>query len=396
MPGPLSSLKILDFSTLLPGPFASMMLADMGAEVLRVEAPHRPDMVRLMPPFDEEGNSSWHALLNRSKRSLALDLKKPGATEVIKRLVSVGGYDIVLEQFRPGVMGRLGIGYETLAAVNPQLIYCAITGYGQTGPYKGRAGHDLNYLALAGVMSHTGRKDSGPVPPGVQVADVGGGSLGAVTGILAAVIHRQVTGEGQMVDISMFDMSIAWHSHVVSAFLVGGTVPDYESWNLNGGGFYDCYETADGRYLSVGSLEPQFWQGFCAAIGRPKLIEPGLAAVPGQVADLKGEIGAVIRGRTLAEWTAVFAEYDVCVEPVLTVPEMLEHPQTQARGMVVEVVQGNGRGQQQIASPYKFSRSQPAYRHTGVQTGSHSQEVLRELGYSEGEILVLRDEDVLG
>jgi crotonobetainyl-CoA:carnitine CoA-transferase CaiB-like acyl-CoA transferase len=396
MPGPLSSLKILDFSTLLPGPFASMTLADMGAEVLRVEAPHRPDMVRLMQPFDEEGNSSWHALLNRSKRSLALDLKKPGATEVIKRLVSEGGYDIVLEQFRPGVMERLGIDYKALAAVNSRLIYCAITGYGQTGPYKDRAGHDLNYLALAGVMSHTGRKESGPMPPGVQVADVGGGSLGAVTGILAAVIERQVTGQGQMVDISMFDMAIAWHSHVVSAYLVGGRVPDYESWGLNGGGFYDCYETKDGRYLSVGSLEPQFWQGFCTAIGRTDLIKWGFAAVPGQMADLKAEIAAVIKERTLAEWTAVFAKYDVCVEPVLTVPEMLEHPQTQARGMIVEVMQTNGRSQQQIASPYKFSRSQPAYKHTGMKPGTHSEEVLRELGYWEEEITLLRGEGVLG
>lgn len=396
MTGPLSSLKILDFSTLLPGPFASMMLADMGAEVLRVEAPHRPDMVRLMPPFDEDGNSAWHALLNRSKRSLALDLKKPGATEVIERLVGEGGYDIVLEQFRPGVMDRLGVGYVALSAVNPALIYCAITGYGQTGPYKDRAGHDLNYLALAGVMSHTGRKDGGPQPPGVQVADVGGGSLGAVTGILAAVIHRQATGEGQMVDISMFDMAIAWHSHVVSSYLVGGTVPDYESWNLNGGGFYDCYETADGRYLSVGSLEPQFWRGFCIAIGQPDLIERGFAAVPGQMEDVKAEIAAVIRSKTLAGWAAVFDQYDVCVEPVLTVPEMLQHPQTRAREMVVAVEQVNGVRQRQIASPYKFSRSQPEYKHTGMKTGSHSKEVLRELGYSREEIVALQEGDVLG
>jgi crotonobetainyl-CoA:carnitine CoA-transferase CaiB-like acyl-CoA transferase len=227
------------------------------------------------------------------------------------------------------------------------------------------------------------------LPPGVQVADVGGGSLGAVTGILAAVIHRQATGEGQMVDISMFDMSIAWHSHVVSSYLVGGTVPDYESWNLNGGGFYDCYETADGRYLSVGSLEPQFWQGFCTAIERPELIELGFAAVPGQMEDLKAEIAAVIKEKELAEWTAVFAQYDVCVEPVLTVPEMLQHPQTQARGMVVEVMQGNGRTQQQIASPYKFSRSQSEYKQTGTKTGSHSEAILLELGYSLAEIEAL-------
>jgi crotonobetainyl-CoA:carnitine CoA-transferase CaiB-like acyl-CoA transferase len=396
MSGPLSSLKVLDFSALLPGPYASMMLADMGAEVLRVEAPRRPDMVRLMRPFDDEGNSSWHSMLNRSKRSLGLNLKRPGAVEVVKRLVSEGGYDIVLEQFRPGVMDRLGIGYESLTAVNPQLIYCAITGYGQTGPLKNRAGHDLNYLSLAGVMSHTGRKESGPVPPGVQVADVGGGSLGAVTGLLAAVILRQVTGEGQFVDISMFDMAVAWHSHVVSMYLVGGDVPTFESWGLNGGGYYDCYETQDGRYLSVGSLEPQFWQGFCHAIERPDFIERGYAAETGKMEALKGEIGTVIRGKTLAEWTAVFAEQDVCVEPVLSVPEMIEHPQTVARQMVVEVVQGNGRIQKQIGAPLKFSGSQPEYKHTGVKLGAHNEEVLAEIGYSAAEIAELQEGGVLG
>jgi crotonobetainyl-CoA:carnitine CoA-transferase CaiB-like acyl-CoA transferase len=361
-----------------------------------VEAPRRPDMVRLMRPFDDEGNSSWHSMLNRSKRSLGLNLKRPGAVEVVKRLVNEGGYDIVLEQFRPGVMDRLGIGYESLTAVNPQLIYCAITGYGQTGPLKNRAGHDLNYLSLAGVMSHTGRKESGPVLPGVQVADVGGGSLGAVTGLLAAVIQRQVTGMGQFVDISMFDMAVAWHSHVVSMYLVGGDVPAFESWGLNGGGYYDCYETQDARYLSVGSLEPQFWQGFCHAIERPDFIERGYVAETGKMEALKGEIGTVIRGKTLAEWTAVFAEQDVCVEPVLSVPEMIEHPQTVARQMVVEVVQGNGRSQKQIGAPLKFSGSQPEYKHTGVKLGAHNEEVLAEIGYSGAEIAELHEGGVLG
>ncbi|MFQ5421479.1 MAG: CaiB/BaiF CoA transferase family protein, partial [Anaerolineae bacterium] len=197
----LSSLKILDFTTLLPGPFATMMLADLGADVVRVEAPHRADMVRLMPPFDGD-ISAWHGVLNRNKRSLALDLKQPGAADIIKRLAQT--YDIVVEQFRPGVMDRLGIGYDALKAANPRLIYVAITGYGQTGPLKDRAGHDNNYLALSGVMSHSGRRGQGPPPLGVQIADVGGGSLGAMVGLLTAVIHRHVTGEGQQVDISMF------------------------------------------------------------------------------------------------------------------------------------------------------------------------------------------------
>ena len=190
MLGPLATLKVLDFSTLLPGPFASLLLADMGAEVLRIESPTRLDLLRVLPPHDQ-GVSASHAYLNRNKRSLALDLKQPEALEVIRSLLQ--DYDIVLEQFRPGVMERLGLGYEALKAINPKLIYVSITGYGQTGPYKDRAGHDINYLALSGVASYTGRADSGPLPLGMQVADVAGGSLHGVIGLLAAVIARQQT-----------------------------------------------------------------------------------------------------------------------------------------------------------------------------------------------------------
>lgn len=395
MVGPLTSLKILDFSTLLPGPFGSMMLADMGAEVLRVEAPNRPDMVRLLPPYDGD-SSAWHGLLNRNKRSLALDLKRPGATAVVQRLVREGGYDIVLEQFRPGVMDRLGIGYEVLRQAQPRLIYCALSGYGQTGPYRQRAGHDINYLSLAGVMSHSGRRQSGPSPFGVQVADVGGGALGVIIGILAAVVHRQQTGEGQLVDVSMFDMSVAWHAHAISQYLVGGAAPARESWQLNGGSYYDFYETKDGRYLSVGSLEPKFWQGFCRAIGRPDLIPRGHDPDPDNQQALKAEIRAVIAERELAAWTAVFAGYDVCVEPVLTIPEVAEHAQTQARQMIVDVPKPEGGSQRQVGSPIKFSRTPAAYRHVGGSLGADTTAVLQEIGYDEAEIAALQAQGVFG
>ena len=393
MTSPLESLKILDFSTLLPGPFASMILADLGAEVLRVEAPHRPDPVRLFPPFDGD-TSAWHAVLNRSKRSIALDLKQPAAVEVVKRLLQ--SYDIVLEQFRPGVMDRLGIGYESLRAVNPRLIYCALTGYGQTGPYRDRAGHDINYLALAGVMSHTGRKESGPTPLGVQVADVGGGSFGAVIGILAAVIERWQTGQGQFVDISMLDASIAWNTLAASEYLASGQNPDYETGWLNGGSFYNFYRTRDGRYLSVGSLEPKFWAGFCQAIGRPDLIESGYERDLETQKALQADIQKIIASRTLDEWLDRFAKVDVCVEPVLTVEEMIEHPQTQARQMIVETPKQDGSGQRQVGSPYKFSRSRPTYKHTGAALGAHTDEVLAEAGYSAEEVEALRAAGVFG
>ena len=397
MTSPLSSLKILDFSTLLPGPFASMLLADMGADVVRVEAPDRPDMVRFLPPMDGDV-SAWHGVLNRNKRSIALNLKQPEAINVVKRLVASdgGGYDIVLEQFRPGVMDRLGIGYKALRAVNPGLIYCAITGYGQTGPYKQRAGHDNNYLALSGLMSHSGRRDQGPPPLGAQIADIGGGSFGAISGILAAVIHRQVAGEGQMVDISMLDMAIAWQAHVISNYLVGGEIPERESWALNGGSFYDYYETADGRTLSVGSLEPKFWQGFCQAINRPDLIGRGLDQTPANQQAVKAEIGKEIGKRPLSYWQALFADKDVCVEPVLTIPEMLAYPQVQARNMVVDVPKPDGTTQRQIASPFKFSEGEAEYSWVGTAVGEHTDKILENIGYNPAEITQLRHSGSLG
>jgi alpha-methylacyl-CoA racemase len=395
MSGPLSSLRILDFTTLLPGPWATMMLADLGAEVLRIEVSHRGDMVRLMPPYDGE-SSAWHGVLNRSKRSLALDLKKQGAAEIVKRLVSAGGYDVVIEQFRPGVMDRLGIGYETLRAANPQLIYCAITGYGQNGPLHDRAGHDINYLSLSGVMSHSGRREGGPSPLGVQLADIGGGSFGTLVGLLAAIIQRQADGIGQLVDISMFDMMLGWQAHIISQYLVGQEVADREALPLNGGGAYDFYETADGRYLSVGSLEPKFWAGFCKAIGRPELISQGYSQDAQVQQDLKREIAGCITKRPFAEWIALFDPLDLCVEPVLDIAEVVDHPQVQAREMIVEVEKPDGTKQRQVGSPFKFSKGQAHYKHIGVKAGAHAGEVLAEIGYSALEIADLRKEGLLG
>lgn len=395
MPAPLTSLKILDFTTLLPGPFATRMLADMGADVVRVESPGRPDMIRLLPPYDGD-TSAWYAVLNRNKRSLALDLKRPEAIDIVKRLVGQGGYDIVIEQFRPGVMDRLGIGYETLRAINPKLIYCAITGYGQTGPYRDRAGHDNNFLALSGVLSYSGRKESGPPPLGIQIADIGGGSFGALVGLLAAIIYRQTSGAGQLVDISMYDLTVAWQSHLISHVLVAGETPAAEEMALNGGRVYDYYQTQDGRWLSVASLEPKFWEGFCHAIGRTDLIHPGFSLEPAVQKWVKNEVAATIADRPLTAWVAVFAGIDVCVEPVLNVPEMLAHPHTRARGLVVDVPKPDGSIQQQISLGIQFSATPPVYHHTGPKLGSDTDEVLSVAGYTPAEIASMRTGRVFG
>lgn len=392
MPGPLSSLKVLDFSTLLPGPFGTLLLADMGAEVLRVESPTRPDLVRLVPPFDA-GVSAAHAFLNRSKRAIAVDLKKPEGVELVKELVK--DYDIVVEQFRPGVMDRLGVGYEALKAVNPKLIYCAITGYGQTGPYKDRAGHDMNYLAIAGVLGYNGRKSTGPAPMAVQVADVAGGSCHAVMGILAAVIHRSQTGEGQFVDISMTDAAFTLNALTAPPALVAGEQPGLETTQLNGGSFYDCYETADGRHFSVGGVEPQFFMQFCATIGRPDLAPKGIVMAPDVVAEVKAGIAAEMKKKTFAEWQAIFAALDCCAEPVLTFAEACEHPHVRARDLIVEVKRPDGTVQRQLGSAIKFSRTPPRFDFIGVEIGAHTDEVLKAQGVSEERIAGLRKAGVV-
>lgn len=351
MANPLSTLKILDFSTLLPGPYATMLMADMGAEVLRVEAPGRVDLTKVVPPFDGKFSTAF-SYLTRGKRSLSLDLKQPEAVDQVKTLVQE--YDIVVEQFRPGVMDRLGIGYEALKAVNPRLIYCAITGYGQTGPYRNRAGHDINYLALSGVASHCGRADSGPPPMGIQIADVAGGSHHAVMGILAAVIHRQHTGEGQFVDISMTDAAFALNAMAGAACLAGGQEQAPEGGMLNGGTFYDYYQTKDGRWLSVGSLEPQFSARLCDTLGLPELKNLALSQNPAHQRQLKEALKTRFAEKTLAQWQVVFADVDACVEPVLTIAEAAEHPQLKARGMVIEVDRGDGKMQRQIGKPIRF------------------------------------------
>jgi len=392
MSGPLASLKVLDFSTLLPGPFASLMLADMGAEVLRIESPTRMDLLRVLPPHDQ-GTSASHAYLNRNKRSLALDLKQAEALEIVRELVK--GYDIVLEQFRPGVMERLGLGYAALKAINPRLIYVSITGYGQTGPYKDRAGHDINYLALAGVASHTGRQDSGPLPLGVQLADVAGGSLHAVVGLLAAVIARQQSGVGQYLDVSMTDCSFSLNAMAGAGYLACGVEPGRETHVLNGGSFYDYYRSRDGRWMSVGSLEPAFMQQLCVTLGRPELEAQGLSPKPAQQKALKQALQVEFEKRSFEELCELFAGVDACVEPVLSLSEAVEHPQLKARELVAQVPRADGSTQAQMACPLKFSEGLPAPRHIGAAVGAHSDEVLMELGLSPQRISELRSAKVI-
>ena len=374
MTNALKGLKILDFSTLLPGPFATLYLADLGAEVIHVESPSRPDLVRLLPPY-ANGQATSHSYLNRNKYSIALDLKDPDSIARIK--AKIQEYDILVEQFRPDVMARLGLDYATLKQINPRLIYCSITGYGQTGDYKNKAGHDINYIALSGIAGHSGREASGPPPMGIQIADVAGGSLHAVIGILTAVIEREQSGLGQYIDISMTDCVVTLNNMAAAASLAGNTAQHAEQEHLNGGTFYDYYATQDGRYFSIGSLEPQFMSGLATILDLPLLLQKGASFDSTDRQLVKNALAEKIKQKTFDEWVLIFATQDVCVEPVLHLDEALASPLAQQRGWVVKVPlrAGSETTEAQLACAIKFSHSQAEYRFIG-QSLDESKDIL--------------------
>ncbi len=371
----LSHLKILDFSTLLPGPFGTLILADLGADVLRVESPNRSDISREMGP-KEDGASYVHRYLNRNKRSIALDLKNPEAIEVVKQLIME--YDILVEQFRPGVMEQLGLGYEMLKTINPKLIYCSLTGYGQTGPYRDRAGHDINYLSVAGIPDHSRRKGSAPVPSGTQIADIAGGSLFLVTGLLAAVIQRTETGKGQHVDVSITDAVFTLNAVPAASYLGAEVETGPESYFLNGQQFYDYYETSDGRYFSVGSLEPKFLKNLCEILNKPELTNLAFSPALEQNIEFKKQIAAAIKAKTFVECCSLFNIADACVEPVLTLAEACNNEQLLYRDMIIKVD-----GIKQIGCAIKMSESEPQYQFKGCSKGEHNKFLITAFNYSE-------------
>ncbi|MBO3672571.1 CaiB/BaiF CoA transferase family protein [Acinetobacter soli] len=366
---PLAGLRVLDFSTLLPGPFATLYLADLGADVIHIESPTRPDLVRIMPPY-ANGQATAHSYLNRNKQSITLDLKDRASIEKI--YAKIQEVDIVVEQFRPGVMTRLGLDYATLSALNPALIYCSITGYGQTGTYRDRAGHDINYVALSGIAGYGGRKASGPPPMGIQIADVAGGSLHAVIGILTAVIERSKSGLGQHVDISMTDCAAGLNAMSAAATLAAEVPSRAESEVLNGGSFYDYYETADGRYFSIGGLEPQFIQALAVALDLPILAQKAASFLDDDRLAVKAALKDKIKSKTWEQWREIFASLDVCAEPVLYLEEALNSELAVERNWSVEVplASDSEKVERQLACPIKFSRSEAQYRFTGQTLGA--------------------------
>ncbi len=391
MTGPLSDVRVLDLSRLLPGGFCSLMLADFGAEVLKVEDTGMGDYIRWSPPYyegaEDTAKSALYLALNRGKRSIRLNLKEERGREVLLRLVK--DYDVLLESFRPGVLDRLGVGYERLRQENPGLVYCAITGYGQDGPYRDRSGHDMNYLGLIGLLGLTGEKDGPPIMSGGQIADLGGGALMAAFGIMAALHERERSGEGQLVDVSMADGALSWLALVAGRYLADGVVPKRGEPELTGGLIcYRPYACKDG-WVTLGALEPKFWQAWCRGVGREDLIEKQFER-PGTEAH--AEVERIFLDRTRDEWHEFATHNDCCLEPVLDLDEALDSELVRAREMVVEVGQpGVTQPVRQLGVPVKLSRTPGAVEKPGPALGEHTDEVLQSLGYSPDDIETLKE-----
>jgi alpha-methylacyl-CoA racemase len=398
MTPPLDGVRVLDLSRLLPGGFCSLLLADYGADVVKVEDMGLGDYIRWAPPHVEgacdSAKSALFLALNRNKRSIRIDLKQPAGRAVLLDLVRE--HDIVLESFRPGVLDRLGVGYDAMRAVNPKVVLCAITGYGQDGPLRDRPGHDLNYLGLVGLLGLTGAPDGPPVPAAAQIADLGGGALMAAFAILAALREAERTGEGQVVDVSMADGALAWLAMVAARYLADGELPTRGRLELAGGLIcYSPYACSDGGWVTLGALEPKFWQAWCRGVGREDLVDAQFAA-PGS--DAHAAVREVFAARTRAEWEAFGTEHACCLEPVLDLDEALGSELARARAMVVGLDQpGVAEPVRQLGAPVKLSRT-PAdcNRLPGPALGEHTGAVLRAAGYDDEQIAELMRSGAVG
>ena len=385
MPKALSGLKILDLTMNLPGPYLTWLLASMGADVVKVENPVGGDYARALGTGKSGGSSPFFDAVNRNKKSITLNLKHPEGRKIFLELLET--YDVLVEGFRPGTMDRLDLGFAPTSQKQPRLIYVSISGYGQVSPYRLRAGHDLNYLALAGIIGMTGTREGEPAIPGIQIADIAGGSLMGMTGLLAAVIQRERTGQGQFVDISMFDGALSMATMVFSGVELGMEAAEPGKMLLNGRfPCYGLYRSSDGRFMSLGALEPKFWANFCAAVERPDLVS-GQFGGP----DVVEEVKKIFQARTQAEWIDLMKAHDACCEPVINIAETVESELVQARSMI-----GRGPdGMRYLGSPVKMSGSPPAETIAAPGLGEHTAEILSTLGLNEERLQSLREQGVI-
>jgi crotonobetainyl-CoA:carnitine CoA-transferase CaiB-like acyl-CoA transferase len=382
----LEGITILDLTRLLPGPYGTMLLADLGAEVVKIEEPEVGDYARAFEPSVGGEGAAFQAV-NRNKKSVALNLKVEAGKAAFRRLAATA--DVVVEQFRPGVMDRLGLGWEALKALNPRLVYCALTGFGQAGPYRNRVGHDVNYIALGGLLHLTGMEGGPPVLPGVQVADLSGGMMAAL-GILAALLARERMGEGRFVDVAMLDTVMSWLGLQAALLGATGKTPQRGRWFLGGGlPGYQVYETKDGRHISVGALEEKFWRNLCVALGREDLIP---FAEPDEVKrrEIQAELGRLFKAKTREEWCTQLADAEVCFAPINDLAEAFADPQVRHRGMAAEVPLPDGTIMLLPGMPLHLSSGARTRHEPPPSLGEHTVPILTRVGYTPGDIAALQ------
>jgi crotonobetainyl-CoA:carnitine CoA-transferase CaiB-like acyl-CoA transferase len=396
---PLSGIKVIDLTKLAPGPHCTMILGDLGADIIKVEEPGAPTgrraqqggatgAVKRVVGF---GSVPTNALA-RNKKSIGLNLKSGPGREIFVRLAQRA--DVVVEEFRPGVAKRLGIGYDVLSARNPKLIYCAVTGFGQTGPYKDLVGHDLNYIATAGALSLIGRRDQPPTIPLNLLADYAGGGMHAAIGVLAALVARGQTGRGQFVDIAMLDGVMLLIAQALSTYFTTGKIPRRGNTSMDGAApYYNLYETKDGKTITIGSVEPWFYANLCRALGCEQYItdQNNHAKWTEMVEHLKD----VFKTRTRDEWWELLTKADICVGRMLTLDELADDPQIRARNMIVEVETSTGEKVKQVGISVKLSETPGSIRTLAARLGQHTDEILGDLGYSPTDIARWREEGAI-
>ena len=391
MTQPLSNITVLDLSMLLPGPFCSMIMADFGARVIKIERPGSGDLMRDYLPRYPVYSGNF-AILNRNKESMTLDLKSEEGKSLFFKLVERS--DVLIEGFRPGVMERLGFGYENLSELNRGLVYCSISGFGQESPHREVAGHDLNYIGLNGILDLTGQRNDSPVAPGILVGDIGGGAYPALVGILLALLSRNTSGKGQYIDISMYDGSFFWLFNAAGAYFTSGETPTRGKELTNGGSArYQVYPTKDGHYLAVGALEDHFWQNLCDLLG---IADSRIRLRDSEYSDLAiGVLTEKFRGKTSKEWADAFEGKDVCSNVIRDFKEATSDPHFQSSGMIQRIIGPDGGAQRVLGNPIKMSVTSPQIRDAAPLLGRDNQKILTELGYSDQECRSFLDRGVI-
>ncbi len=376
---PLEGIRVLDLTWLLP---YTTILADFGAEVIKVEEPTRGDYSRWMPPLIKS-QGAYFLSVHRNKKSITLNLKTEKGKEIFYKLAEKS--DVVIESFRPGVTKRLGVDYETIKKINPKIVYCSVSGYGQDGPYKDLPGHDINYIAIGGILGLTGQYGGPPIIPGIQIADLAGGCMLATISILIALIAREKTGEGQYIDVSMTDGAVSLLTHTSALYFAEGKPPERGGTNLTG--YFPCYnvyEAKDGKYISIGCLEERFWRNLCKAIGKEEFAEHQWDTNKRE--EIFSALKKIFKTKTRDEWFKELSKADVCVGPVYSLDEVFQDPQITHRKMAVEIEHPTIGKIKILGIPTKFSETPGKIRTPAPGFGEHTEEILKMLGYSQKEI----------